>query len=149
MYQNNILLFPSLHVCGDVFCFFVCVFLHCNEQVAWMKCSLSSGVMQLYFFLLLLIRVINRVDSGIIERKGKNEIHGNMNANCSLQSLPFEGHNITCNRYLRCEESIIFSTWTKHLFINISCKLKETACYTVVVPQWHVTNVWIQTGHPY
>lgn len=24
--------------------FFVCVFLHCNEQVAWMKCSLSPGV---------------------------------------------------------------------------------------------------------
>jgi len=110
--------------------FFVCVFLHCNEQVAWMKCSLSSGVVQLYFFLPLLIRVINRVDSGIIERKGKNEIHGNMNANCSLQSLPFEGHNITCNRYLRCEETIIFSTWTKHLFINISCEFKETACYS-------------------
>lgn len=68
---------PSLHVCGDVFCF-LCVFLRCNEQVAWMKCSLSSGVMQLYFFLPLLIRVINRVDSGIIERKGKNEIHGNI-----------------------------------------------------------------------
>lgn len=30
--------------------FFACVFLHCNEQVTWMKCSLSSGVMQLYFF---------------------------------------------------------------------------------------------------
>ena len=78
-----------------------------------MKCSLSSGVMQLYFFLpLLILRVINRVDSGIIiiERKGKNEIHGNMNANCSLQSLPFEIHNITCNRYLRCEETIIFLT---------------------------------------
>lgn len=59
----------------SVFCVF---FLRCNEQVAWMKCSLSSGVMQLYFFLPLLIRVINRVDSGIIERKGKNEIHGNI-----------------------------------------------------------------------
>lgn len=50
---------------------------------------------------------------------------------------------------LDVKRAIIFSTWTKHLFINISCKLKETACYTVVVPQWHVTNVWIQTGHPY
>lgn len=76
--------------------------------------------MQLYFFLPLLIRVINRVDSGIIERKGKNEIHGNMNANCSLQSLPFEGHIISLSIDILDVKRLLFSQHELSICLSIS-----------------------------
>ena len=136
MYKKKIIALP-LHLCGGVFCFLYVFFCIVMSKLHGWNVHFLLVWAAAWFFLPFLIRVINHVDSGIIERKGKSEIHGNMNANCSLQSLPFEGHNITCNRYIRCELSICLS-------ISLASLKKQLV---IVVP--HVTKVWIQAGHPY